>query len=103
MTDEQKQSRSFFGSNKISPTSPRGKAITEAIAKFIVKDLRPYSVVQNAGFKNLLHVLDPKYTIPSRQHFSDKVIPEIYHKICTTVKKDLQGRYAAITSDGWTS
>lgn len=94
---------SIFGGSKISPSSQRGKAITAAMAQFIVKDLRPYSVVQNSGFKNLIQVLEPKYTIPSRQHFSEKVIPEIYTKVSAELKKELKGNYVAITTDGWTS
>ena len=73
------------------------------MAQFIVKDLRPYSVVQNSGFKNLIRVLEPKYTIPSRQHFSETVIPELYAKISQEVKQQLNGNYVALTTDGWTS
>ena len=40
-------------------------------------DLRPYSVVENTGFMNLVDVLDPKYVLPSRPHFSQVVIPEL--------------------------
>ena len=41
--------------------SDRAKAITNAIGVFIGADMRPYSVVQNEGFKHMLKVLEPRY------------------------------------------
>ena len=94
---------SIFGPTKLPSSSRRAREITFAMAQFIVKDLRPYVVVENEGFKNLIKVLEPKYSIPSRQHFSEKVIPDLYTKVSTQVKQDLKGSYVAITTDGWTS
>ena len=94
---------SIFGPTKLPSSSRRAREITSAMAQFIVKDLRPYVVVENEGFKNLIKVLEPKYSIPSRQHFSEKVIPELYTKVSTQVKQDLKSSYVAITTDGWTS
>lgn len=56
---------------KLPPSSEKAKRITKAIAAFIAKDLRPYSVVENQGFRALLHTLEPRYTIPSRRYFTD--------------------------------
>ena len=72
--------QSIDGTSKLSPKSRRSKEITATLVQFIGKDLRPYSVVENSGFKNLIKVLKPKYGIPSRPHFSEKVIPELYTK-----------------------
>ncbi len=52
--------------------SDQAKAITNAIGVFIAADVRPYSVVQNEGFKHMLKVLEPRYDIQSRTHFSLK-------------------------------
>jgi len=74
------------------------------ILQFIVKDLRPFSVVENAGFKNLLAILEPRYKVPSRQHFSDKALPALYEQKKIEVKKDLaEASAVALTTDGWTS
>ena len=75
-THSSKQVLLTLFSAKLPNSSSREKAISGAILQFTVKDLRPLSVVQNSGFQNLLHVLEPRYTIPSRQHFSDKALPE---------------------------
>ena len=103
-THSSKQVLSTLFSAKLPYSSSRAKAISGAILQFIVKDLRPFSVVQNSGFQNLLHVLEPRYTIPSRQHFSDKALPELYEKKKTELKSNLAEAVAvALTTDGWTS
>ena len=89
---------------KCKSSSPRATSITKAVAYFIVKDLRPYSVVSNEGFKNLVKVLDPRYEVPARQTFSDTVFPDMYIQSKKLVKSTLAGATnVAITTDGWTS
>ena len=84
--------------------SDRAKAITNAIGVFIATDMRPYSVVQNEGFKNMLKVLEPRYEIPSRTHFSEKVVPDLYEREKKKVVDELsQVSAVALTTDGWTS
>lgn len=84
--------------------SNRAKDITAAIGTFIAADMRPYSVVENAGFKNMLHVIEPRYNIPSRAHFSQTVIPALYQKTKAQIENQLAKAAAvALTTDGWTS
>ena len=52
-----KQQKLPFANKPLPPNSKRSQAITTAIGKFIVKDLRPYSVVENEGFKALIKVM----------------------------------------------
>lgn len=69
-----------------------------------MKDLRPFSVVENAGFKNPLAALEPRYKVPSRQHFSDKALSALYEQKKIEVKNDLaEASTVALTSVGWTS
>lgn len=92
------------GSLKLSATSGRAKAITSGVACFIAKDLRPYSVVENSGFRNLMKILEPRYDMPSRNHFTNMVIPAMYKTIRTEVESIVKGAPAvALTTDGWTS
>ena len=80
------------------------KAIFGAILQFIIKDLHPFSVVKNSGFQNLIHILEPRYTIPSRQHFSDKALLELYEQKKTELKSEFAEAVAvALTTDGSTS
>lgn len=85
-------------------TSDRAKAITNAIGVFIGADMRPYSVVENNGFKYMLNVLEPRYDIPSRTHFSEKIVPELYEQEKKKVVDELAvAPSVALTTDGWTS
>lgn len=95
---------SHFLNQKYSRTSQRHLNITTAIGMFIAKDLRPYSVVENEGFRNLLTVIDPRYEVPSRTHFATSVLPKMYHTVKDKVVSDLKTATAiSLTTDGWTS
>lgn len=61
-------------------TSDKYKKITRAVGAFIAKDLQPYSVVEDVGFRHLVKTLDPRSVVPSRTHLSDVVIPDLYDK-----------------------
>ncbi len=41
----------------LPPSSARATAITRDICVFIAADMRPFSVVENLGFRRLLHIL----------------------------------------------
>ncbi|KAE8279169.1 Zinc finger BED domain-containing protein 4 [Larimichthys crocea] len=94
---------SAFGP-KLLPSSARATAITRDIGIFMAVDMRPFSVVENEGFRRLLHTLEPKYTIPSRVHFSRTVLPKLYEESKATVVQTLkEAETIAITTDGWSS
>ncbi|KAF0023384.1 hypothetical protein F2P81_024014 [Scophthalmus maximus] len=66
--------------------------------------MRPYSVVQNEGFKHMLKVLEPRYDIPSRTHFSEKIVPDLDEQEKKKVVDELsRASSVALTTDGWTS
>ncbi|XP_074518369.1 E3 SUMO-protein ligase ZBED1-like [Halichoeres trimaculatus] len=93
-----------FFQQKLNNNSKRAMNITSAISFFICKDMRPYSIVENDGFRELLYTLEPKYTIPSRQHFSQTCIPRLYEQVKGEVQRELiNAERVALTTDGWTS
>ena len=93
-----------FFQPQLSHDSARSKAITASIARFIAKDLRPYSVVESGGFRDMMKTVEPRYKIPSRQHFSEKCVPQMYEKTKEKVKEELnQAERVALTTDAWTS
>ena len=49
---------------KLPPNSARAKMLTESVAEFIVRDLRPVSTVDGDGFLNLMEVAEPRYVVP---------------------------------------
>ena len=63
-------------SQRLAQNSARAKNITATIAKFICKDMRPYSVVENPGFREMFQTLEPRYTIPSRSFVPERVVVE---------------------------
>ncbi|KAK0137258.1 Zinc finger BED domain-containing protein 1 [Merluccius polli] len=84
--------------------SDRAKAINKAMGVFIAKDMQPYAVVEDAGFQHMIKVLESRYNIPSRHHFSNTIIPELYEGTRQRIVKELSNTaYVALTTDGWTS
>lgn len=65
----------------LDPSSKKAKDITGAIAVFICKGLHPYSIVDEPGFRRLLHFLEPRYNVPCRTTFSRSVIPKLYKEL----------------------
>ena len=66
--------------------------------------MRPFSVLENEGFVNMIRVLEPKYDMPCRTHFSEKVIPKLYEETREIVTKKMhQAEFIALTTDSWTS
>ena len=57
---------SFF-QKKIDPSGDKAKEITAHIANVCVKDLRPFSIVKDAGFRDLIKHAWPTYQIPKRE------------------------------------
>lgn len=91
-------------SHKFPSTSPRSQKITESISYFICQDLRPYSVVENAGFRRMVNAMEPRYLIPTREHLTKVCIPRLYTQTKALVKASLaSAERVALTCDGWTS
>ena len=89
---------------KYGKNHPKQQLITEGILKMVVKDLRPSSIVQYKGFKDLLEVLNPCYTVVSRQHLQYSLIPKQVHEATTKIKLSLQNaRFCSVTLDIWSS
>nr|XP_057922488.1 E3 SUMO-protein ligase ZBED1-like [Doryrhamphus excisus] len=80
----------------------RAETITRDIGVFIAADMRPFSVVENKGFRRLLHTLEPKYTIPPRTYFTSTVVPNLYKETKASVVQTLkEAESIALTTDNW--
>lgn len=89
---------------KLPFSSPRANSITNSIAMFIGKDLRPYSVMENEGFRRMLKILEPRYEIPSRKYFTETAIPALYKETSEKVQIALESsERVALTCDSWMS
>lgn len=56
---------------KFANDSAKAKGITKRIMEFIALDDQPFSVVEDVVFRRLIDHIEPRYTMPSRRHFSD--------------------------------
>lgn len=45
----------------------RKKELDEALVSMIVKDTQPFSIVEDAGFREFVAKLDPTYVLPTRK------------------------------------
>lgn len=71
---------------------------------FIAKDLQPYSVVSDSGFRHLIKTIEQRYNVPSHTHFSSKVIPKLYEASQRDIEKELtETPYLALSTGSWTS
>ena len=93
-----------FFQSPLANNSARAKSITDALSFFLCKGIQPYSITSNEGFKHLLEVLEPRYSIPDRKVFSDKLVPALYEKVKVDVVDSMsRAQRVSITVDGWTS
>ncbi|KAK6176239.1 hypothetical protein SNE40_014559 [Patella caerulea] len=62
-----------------------------------------FSAVEKPGFRQLMQQLQPKYQVPSRTYFKQKIIPAIYNDVEATVKGILgTADKLSFTTDMWT-
>ncbi|XP_070399218.1 E3 SUMO-protein ligase ZBED1-like [Nothobranchius furzeri] len=90
--------------SKLPATSTRAVKITKSVLVFICKDMRPLSVVEDKGFRDMIKTLELRYAVPSRQHIADIALPNLYNEVKATVLDSLgSAETVALTCDAWTS
>ncbi|KAI3357709.1 hypothetical protein L3Q82_016110 [Scortum barcoo] len=90
------------GVTKFDRHDPRQVLISEAIAKMIVQDLQPVSMVENQGFRELLQLLEPRYT-PERQHYvQSQLLPAYAYQAQLATRQALASAHAlSLSLDLW--
>ena len=85
-----------------SPSSPQAKDLNRAVAYHIAKDAVPLSTVDRPGFRFMLNL---RYQLPSRKHFSDHEIPRMYSDVRDNVGIPMlrQDHFFTATTGMWTS
>lgn len=83
--------------------SLKDEDITQLILDVIILDIQPMSIVTDQGFKRLIRTAWPKYSMPTRQTFANRLNSK-YDKHFSELKKELnKTKHVAITEDGYTS
>ena len=75
----------FEKARQFSSDSAKAKGITQKMMEFIALDDQPFSVVDDVGFRRLIKHIEPRYAMPSRRHFSDVCLPELYNVVANHV------------------
>lgn len=71
------------------PSDPKQLKITRLIGEMMVLDSQPFSIVDDAGFKQLTHFMEPRYRMPDRTHFSRRVIPDLYDEVASNLQSEV--------------
>lgn len=97
--------RAFRSANPIKKNTPKWHKITDSVTNFLVKSMSPIRTVELESFKELLHVMEPGYQVPSRKYFSEEAIPKTYNNAVSKLKIEIQGtmKYFSLTTDAWSS
>jgi hypothetical protein len=53
--------------SKLLNKTKRAKEITKSLMKFVIKDLRPLSIIEGKGFLEFMEIVIPEYIVPSKQ------------------------------------
>ena len=93
---------------KLNSSSTLHKKITRGIAGIMIHDFQPYSFVEDRGFSELMHQLEPRYQIPHQTTFSRSVVPSLYKEARKKVELKLSDvlhnkNKMSLTTDMWTS
>jgi len=75
-------------------SSKRAQEITNALLYFIAKEMMPFNIVEQPGFRKLLSKLDNRYNIPFRKYFAKTGIPDLY---TDTTRRIAESRVLNIT------
>ncbi|XP_077369724.1 zinc finger BED domain-containing protein 4 isoform X2 [Festucalex cinctus] len=90
------------GVTKFDKHDPRQVLISEAIAKMIVRDLQPVSMVENCGFRVLLHLLEPRYTPDPQYYIQNQLLPAYTYQAQMTIRQALASAHAlSLSLDVW--
>nr|XP_008294940.1 PREDICTED: uncharacterized protein LOC103368370 [Stegastes partitus] len=82
--------KKFF---QLSHNSARSKVITASITRFIAKDLRPYSVVESDGFRDMINTLDPRAKRLKHFEASDEDTALLITEMKKAFNNDFEKRY----------
>ncbi|XP_076118622.1 E3 SUMO-protein ligase ZBED1-like [Alosa pseudoharengus] len=85
-------------------TPVRQNVIDEKLAKMIATDFQPFSIVEDRGFIEFTHALNPMYVLPSRKTLSNSTVQRLYEREHSAVKDRVRNATAVcLTTDCWTS
>ena len=70
-------------------SSSRNKTITDAVCYFLARDMQPYDTVNDAGFRHMLKILEPRYVPPDRKTIATNYMAKMYELEKQRIKTSL--------------
>jgi len=82
----------------------RQKRLNYLLIRMIAKDMQPFSIVSDEGFRQFVAALDPSYSLPDRKTLTQEFLPNTYRDVVDKVRGLLaEADAVTLTTDGWTS
>uniref|UniRef100_A0A8C5QMC0 BED-type domain-containing protein n=1 Tax=Leptobrachium leishanense TaxID=445787 RepID=A0A8C5QMC0_9ANUR len=96
----------FQKQTKWQNSDGRSQLLDRAILEMMVTDNQPFTVVSDSGFKRVMSIAEPRYTLKSEKYYRTEMLPRIHDKVMQKVKTMLQpenaGNALSFTTDCWT-
>jgi len=84
-------------------TDVRQEKANELLTKFIISNMLPLSLVDDAAFREFIAFLEPDYRIPCRQTFCGRLDGMKVERAKTVQSEMASASSVAVTTDIWTS
>ncbi|KAI2662058.1 E3 SUMO-protein ligase ZBED1 [Labeo rohita] len=82
----------------------RWKQCTDAVTRYLAKEMVSFNTVEKSTFKAMLQTFDKQYELPGRKYFSKTAVPKMYNDIRANILAELDDvEYLALTTDMWSS
>ena len=76
-----------------SSSSAEYKDLTKSVTYCLARDMLPISTVEKPGFKAMLRKFNPRYNLPSRNHFTKVSIPELVAETKGSIETQIVARW----------
>lgn len=103
VSNEKQLSMTLFVNLPQKVSASHAEKITQAIMNMVIFDYVPLSIVQGAGFCNLMKLLAPDYEIPSRTTVRSHMLQHYDNEMAVLTSGLVNMESAALTKDTWTS
>lgn len=88
----------------VSKTSNEDKRkIDLIVAKFFYACNISFNVVESDAFHDLIRILRPSYTLPSRKELAGSLLDSVHSQVEELVHESLKGKEGTLVIDGWSN
>ncbi|KAM8934218.1 zinc finger BED domain-containing protein 4-like [Pelodytes ibericus] len=95
----------FQRHTKWQKSDERSQLLDRAITEMMVTDNQPFTMVSDSGFKRLMSIVEPRYTLKNEKFYRTEMLLKIHQKVIQKVKTMLQpenaGNSLSFTTDCW--